>query len=62
MKFLEFIKDVRASMKAHPMSPNGRRYTYIRNHMYMHSQPKYLYGRIVDKIIRIADKIAYGNL
>lgn len=50
MAFIEFIKDCRRMRREYP-------YMTTRNLLYLNSQPKYLYGRIVDGCVRIYDKI-----
>lgn len=58
--FLEFIKDVRDCSHRHPFE-KGNKYLYWRNLVYMHSQPKYLWGRVIDKVIRMTDKICISS-
>lgn len=54
--FIDFIKDVKRMSHRHPYE-KGSRYCYWRNMIYMHSQPRYLWGRMIDKAIRVTDKV-----
>ena len=50
MGFINFIKDCRRMRRDYPMMTT-------RNLLFLNSQPRYLYGRIVDGMIRIYDKL-----
>ena len=50
MKIIEFIRDCKRMRKEFP-------YMTTRNLLFLNSQPKYLYGRIIDSCIRAYDRL-----
>ena len=56
MYLSRYIKDCKDYMKKYPLENGNNKRIYYRNVLYINSQPKYLLGRLIDKLINIYDK------
>ena len=50
MSFIRYIRDCIHFAKKYPFEDGSKR-IWLRNVLYINSQPKYLYGRIIDKLL-----------
>ena len=60
MYLVRYIKDCRRYMRDYPLTEYGNKRIYYRNVLYNNSQPRYLLGLIIDKLIRLYDSIYHS--
>ncbi len=60
MYLVTYIKDCKRYMRDYPLTKDGNKRIYYRNVLYINSQPRYLFGRLIDKIIRLYDSIYHS--
>lgn len=57
MYVIQYIKDCKRYMNWYPLTDKGNKRIYYRNVLYINSQPRYLFGRIMDRLIKIYDYV-----